>query len=928
MENLAVKSLLARMRNPDAINAAAKIRVIAKTLTAGTTRFWDQNVTTKVASTFLLLSLVTVGLVGGVAFVRAREALKLATFRQLIVSATLKEEEIARWFEDQQRDFFLVTQFPDVQRRFRTLLAAPSAAEGKTDHQILLKYLQEITQIKPSLSEIFVIDRRNRIVVSTDQTREGQYVVLASVTYLYLQQIKPGESFNPIFYVSRTTGKPAVTLAAPLYNEAGMRQGAILAQLNLEQIDQIIRERTGLGKSGETYLIGSLVDEFTFISRESSVEQKFAGSVSSSGIDAAMQGKSDSGLYKNYAGVPVIGVYRWLSGQDLALLVEMKQDEAFAPARQLAVTIMLVGLVSVAGLAVGVRWLTQQLKISREQLERYSHQLGQKAQEADAANRSKSEFLANMSHELRTPLNAILGFTQLMTRDAAASDMQREQLKIINRSGEHLLTLINDVLEMSKIESGRIVLNEENFNLYQMLEDIQEMFQLKAQSKNLILTLERSTTVPESVKADEGRLRQVLMNLIGNAVKFTQAGYVTVRVQCLATSPEGYSVPEASLAVPLRGELSPSVNHEPPTDTLLFEIEDSGPGIAHEEQGALFEPFGQTETGRKSKQGTGLGLSISQKFVQLMGGNIQVNSVPGRGSIFAFTIQVHRADGVVESAPRSHPLVIALAPNQPQYRILIVEDQWENRQLLVHLLAPLGFALQEAGNGEEAIARWQTWKPHLIWMDMRMPVMNGYEATQRIRSLEKVVLEEEAVSLSQLSTKDWAEAFPEPSLKTSATKILALTASAFEETRSAILAAGCDDCVRKPFQREVLFEKMAEHLGVQYVYADSAAPEVSQPSTEPQSAPMADTLGDLACHPTPGMRPNLIGSHRLQPGSLTMMSAEWIEQLHQAATKVNAKQIHALIQQIPVEHTAIAQALTQWVEQLKFEEIVAIALTE
>ncbi len=246
------------------------------------------------------------------------------------------------------------------------------------------------------------------------------------------------------------TGKPSVTLATSLRNVARVRQGVILAHLNLDRIDSIVRERTGLGESGETYLVGSLITKNTFISKSQVNTLKFPEGVSSQGIDEAMSGSRGFGLYRNYAEVPVIGMYRWLNDQDLALLVEMHQEEAFAPARQLAGTIVLVGLVSVGMLLVGVSWLTRQLKISGEQLENYSHQLEVKAQEAEAANRAKSEFLANMSHELRTPLNSILGFTQIITRDRSINPSQLEHLEIISRSGEHLLTLINDVLSMAK----------------------------------------------------------------------------------------------------------------------------------------------------------------------------------------------------------------------------------------------------------------------------------------------------------------------------------------------------------------------------------------------------------------------------------------------------------------------------------------------
>ncbi|NJO41712.1 MAG: response regulator [Cyanobacteria bacterium RU_5_0] len=839
-------------------------------------KFWSHNLTSKVASSFLLLSLISVGVVGSVAFIHAREALKQAAFNRLSVAATLKEEEISRWFEDQERDFLLITQFPDVQRNLKILLRAePGDSEDRQApnyreaHGIVSTYLANVTHLKPNLQEIFIIDRSSRIILSTDRRREGQYEILANITYL--EKVEPGESFAPLFYVSPLTGKPSVTLAASLRDDTGQRQGVLLAHLNLDRIDQIVRERTGLGDSGETYLVGSLITENTFISREDFKTEELTEGISSEGIDSAMQGRSGSGLYHNYANVPVIGVYHWLNDLDLALLVEMGQAEAFAPARQLAVTIMLVGLVSVSVLAIGVQWLTRQLQLSREQLENYSHQLEQKAQEADTANRAKSEFLAHMSHELRTPLNAILGFTQIMSRDTAASDAQLEHLNIIGRSGEHLLTLINDVLEMSKIEAGRMTLNENNFDLYYLLTSLEEMLQIKARSKGLLLIFDRASEVPQYIQTDEGKLRQVLINLLDNAIKFTQIGRVRLWV--------GVEPPKK---VPLHsdpsGEASdPSIGLQPrspsvtlPATRLWFEVSDTGSGIAPTELNDLFEPFVQAETGRKSQQGTGLGLRISQQFVHLMGGGITVSSTLEQGTTFTFDIRINPAEMTDVPTPRLNRQVIGLAPDQPSHRILVVEDKWENRQLLVKVLTSVGFEVREAENGEVAIAVWQAWEPHLIWMDMRMPIMDGYEATKQIRS----------------------------HLNGQSTVIIALTASAFEESRSVILEVGCDDFVRKPFQAQVIFDKILEHLGVHYLYAEE--PEGRETGNLPETV-LSISFSDLA-----------------------VMPSDWIKQLHDSAIMVDADEIRALIAEIPPTDTPLTDALTHLVDRFCFEEIIEL----
>ncbi|NET33206.1 MAG: response regulator [Cyanothece sp. SIO1E1] len=475
---------------------------------------------------------------------------------------------------------------------------------------------------------------------------------------------------------------------------------------------------------------------------------------------------------------------------------------------------------------------------------------------ADAANRAKSEFLASMSHELRTPLNAILGFAQMMSRDTTLGETHHQHLGIINRSGEHLLSLVNDILEMSRIEAGRTVLNENSFDLIRLLDSLEDMLRLRAEAKGLQLLFEKKPDIPQYVKTDEGKLRQVLINLLGNAIKFTQEGGVTLRVGIKGS------------------QLHPSTqNRKSKTQNaagyLHFEIEDTGPGITEAEIDKLFAAFGQTATGRKSQEGTGLGLPISRKFVQLMGGDIDVNSVPGQGSVFAFDVQIRLAQvNEVETHTQTRR-VIGLAPDQPNYRILVVEDRLENRLLLVKLLTSVGFQVREASDGGEAVALWESWEPHLIWMDMRMPILDGYETTKRIRS----------------------------HLKGQATVIIALTASAFEEERVIVLSAGCDDFVRKPFREQVIFDKLTQYLGVKYVYDES--PQQSSPDRQDLKA----------------------SSPELSAASLRIMPPEWIAQLHQAAISGDDAVVSELITAIPGSQAAIAATLTELVDNFRLDVI-------
>lgn len=475
---------------------------------------------------------------------------------------------------------------------------------------------------------------------------------------------------------------------------------------------------------------------------------------------------------------------------------------------------------------------------------------------AETANKAKSIFLANMSHELRTPLNAILGFTQIMNRDSSLKEEQIENLGIISRSGEHLLSLINDVLNMSKIEAGRTILTPNSFDLYEMLNVLEEMFIMRAEAKGLQLIFNCELEVPKYVFADEGKLRQILINLLSNAIKFTEEGKVTLGVA-----------------------LGITAENNATKKLIQFEVEDTGYGIKSEELETLFDAFVQTETGCKSQEGTGLGLVISQKFAQLMGGKITVSSTFGKGTIFRFDIPVEVAQASEIKSSQPTRRVIHIAPNQPTYRILIVDDRWENRQVLSKLLASVGFQVKEAVNGEEAVTISENWQPHLIWMDIRMPVMNGYEATQRIKATPQ--------------GKDII--------------IIALTASAFEEERSQILAHGYNDYLRKPFLESVIFAKMAQYLGVEYIY-DSQ-------TIKTQSVEILQT--DREEIPTEG-------SILLE---ISQMPPEWIAQLHQTANQLNVKRTLKLIQQIPPEYSQLAIALTNWVNSFHFDEISNLTQT-
>ncbi len=412
-------------------------------------------------------------------------------------------------------------------------------------------------------------------------------------------------------------------------------------------------------------------------------------------------------------------------------------------------------------------------------------------QSLQQANRAKSVFLANMSHEIRTPMNAILGFSQLMLRDQDLTPRQCQYLGTINRSGEHLLALINDILEMSKIEAGRTTLNPSTFDLPVLLKDLEMMFRVRTDEKKLSFSVETIGDVPQFIVTDINKLRQVFINVLGNAVKFTEQGGIGLRVRA---DREGAAGPR-----------------------LRVEVEDTGPGISPDDQDKLFRHFEQTKTGQQAGTGTGLGLAISREFVRLMGGDITVSSQVGRGSVFVIHLPLKEGEAQAVQAKDNPRHVLRLQPGQPACRVLIADDIEDNRQLLAQLLAPIGFEIRLATNGAEAVQEFEEWRPNLILMDFRMPVMDGHEAIRRIR----------AMAGGQN------------------TKIIAVTASAMDDNRQDLMGIGADDFIGKPFRESELFQKIHSQVGVHYLYADDPTTAAREEAAELTAESLATWPRDL-----------------------------------------------------------------------------------
>lgn len=475
-------------------------------------------------------------------------------------------------------------------------------------------------------------------------------------------------------------------------------------------------------------------------------------------------------------------------------------------------------------------------------VEERTRQLQEAIEAAEIANQAKGQFIANMSHEFRTPLHGIMGFSQLLLKDPRITSDQQASLNTIHRSSKHLLSLVNEVITLSKIEAGMLTYESKDVNLHDLCQGMKDLFSLQAVFKDIKLQINLDSDIPPYVRTDAKKLRQILINLLGNALKFTKQGSVDCQVQWWPASPETSS------------------------PQLRFTIQDTGPGIPSHLLPLLFNSFAQDPLTRDKFGGIGLGLTLCQRFVQLMKGDISVESVEDRGTTVSFYIPVELGEPILESSV-SQKTAVGLAENQIPYRILVVEDYPDNREILVMMLEAVGFEVKEAENGQQAVEINQTWHPHLIWMDLQLPLLNGLEATQLIKAQDS-----------------------DPPV------IIALTAQALESDEVKALKVGCDDYLSKPYQAAQVFDIMAKHLDITYRY-DTPCP------SRPSAYPISLTTAQL------GHMPN-----------------SWVQLLHNAAIKLDEDMLDQLMKDIPHNQPSLKSSLEYLMTTYQFDVIMETAL--
>ena len=768
---------------------------------------------TRLTGLFLLISIIPLAVVGIVAYQSSQRIITQDMLFHLNVTTSLKATELIRMMNHLKESLLEFAGRPAVRRRTRSLtqFAPDTPAFQAAYFQLRINHVEPLLE-QESWLELFLIHARTgKILLSSGSEPENAY----RGNEPYFKNGQRDISVQNAYY-SISRQMPVITVAAPVTDLQNGALNAVLAgHVDIEKLSVMLSEGLKQSNSQESYLVSAA----QLLVSSSRFSAKHPGDLArSDGIAACLKQQSGSGAYRDYRGIPVLGVYRWIPEMRLCLLSEIDSAEAFARVRALRLTIvgiaagvvafvimlallmarsvsrpilrMLAGLDEIGQGNFAFRLNVHDhreigqmesaintmaarlgaLTASRDELNREieerriaEQQMHAARDEAEAANRAKTEFLSTMSHELRTPLNAILGYSQILRQEKTLTELQQQAIQSIQESGEHLLLIINDLLDLSKLDAGRIQIIPREIHLPGFLKGIEDMIRIRAAQKGVQFLCQYPLTLPEFIVVDEQRLRQILLNLLGNAVKFTQQGRVTFRIT--------------------RRDAENADASRQPVGAFRFEVEDTGMGIPAHHLDTIFLPFHQAESYLSHGQGTGLGLTISQRLANMMQTKIYVASVVNQGSRFWFDLALaearHPAAPRATNAPR--PAAFIEGNNR---KILVVDDEDSNRLLLRHLLKPLGFQVIEAASGAQAVQQAAAESPHLILLDLNMADANGLETMRHIRAI--------------------------PGQR--AVNIIILSANSPEESRQACLDAGCQAFLSKPFNAEELLCALCDFL--------------------------------------------------------------------------------------------------------------------
>ncbi|MBW4652063.1 MAG: response regulator [Kaiparowitsia implicata GSE-PSE-MK54-09C] len=600
----------------------------------------------------------------------------------------------------------------------------------------------------------------------------------------YFQQAIAGTTTVSDPLIDQSTGEPAIVIAAPIRQSFDLDSapiGAVQSTVNIDRLNLVI-ESLRFGDNSYAFALDSTGQVIVH------PDATLTSTATPAAIPSAQGDRTPSPVVQqvqqivnNQQGIELTQIdgawsyvaYLPLKETNWSIALVIPRENIESPLRSLDIMALVV-----AGLAItmiAVLWQVQTFE--QAQLKKSKAAADEAKDAADAANRAKSEFLANMSHELRTPLNGILGYAQILLRDSTASAKQKDGLSIIHQCGSHLLTLINDILDLSKIEARKLELTPKDFHFADFLKGVTETCRIRAEQKEIDFVYQLLNKLPTAVYADDKRLRQVLINLLGNAIKFTDQGSVTFKVGLVQSSnPDEAPIP------PFQEGSSRSLK-------IRFQIEDTGIGMTPEQLEKIFQPFEQVGSKEKMAEGTGLGLAISQQIMHMMDSQLQVASTADQGSTFWFDLELPESANWIDTVRTRSDVHITGYEGRKQ-KVLVVDDRWENCSVVTHLLAPLGFELMQASNGQDGLEKAIAWQPDLIITDLMMPIMDGMEMTRKVRELPQM----------------------------SAVVIIASSASVFDFNRQQSQDAGCQDFLPKPVQADELLAQIEQHLKVTWTY--------------------------------------------------------------------------------------------------------------